>query len=262
MQVLSAPGENFPPGAPLLGPPHRLPKTAFEKGGIAVGPTVFIWGEPEQYGNYRRAVETAGGRVRISQNLPETGGCDALLLPGGGDMEPWRYGQTNTASRGLEPERDEAELFLLERFTAVGKPVLGICRGMQALNVFFGGTLVQDLPGHGQSAGRDRLHRVRTAPSHLGELYGREAVVNSAHHQAADRLGSGLRAVQWTPDGVVEAVIHETLPVWGVQWHPERLRGLLALAGAVDGQRLFSVWLSLCGSGKLEKNRKRSTDTA
>ena len=74
---------------------------------------------------------------------------------------------------GPEPERDEAELLLLERFTAAGRPVLGICRGMQVLNVFFGGTLLQDLPGHSQAAGRDRLHRVRTAPSPLRELYGR-----------------------------------------------------------------------------------------
>ena len=169
---------------------------------------VFIWGVPEQYGNYRRAVAAAGGRTRICRDLSEAGGCDALLLPGGGDMEPRRYGQANTASRDLEPERDEAELLLLERFTAAGRPVLGICRGMQVLNVFFGGTLLQDLPGHSQAAGRDRLHRVRTAPSPLRELYGQDVVVNSAHHQAADRLGSGFRAVQWAPDGVVEAAVH------------------------------------------------------
>ena len=64
----------------------------------------------------------------------------------------------------------------------------GICRGLQVLNVFFGGTLIQDLPGHSQAAGRDRLHRVRTAPSPLQDLFGETLVVNSAHHQAADRL--------------------------------------------------------------------------
>ena len=60
-------------------------------------------------------------------------------------------------------------------------------------------------------------------------------MVNSAHHQAADRLGQGLRAVQWAIDGTVEAVIHQSLPVWGVQWHPERLAGPLSLSGAADG---------------------------
>lgn len=73
--------------------------------------------------------------------------CDCLLLPGGGDMESWRYGQKNTAGRDLEPERDALELDLLADFTALGKPVLGICRGMQSINVFFGGDLVQDWPG-------------------------------------------------------------------------------------------------------------------
>ena len=125
--------------------------------------------------------------------------------------------------------------------------VLGICRGLQVLNVFFGGTLIQDLPGHSQAAGRDRLHRVRTAPSPLQDLFGETLVVNSAHHQAADRLGQGLRAVQWAIDGTVEAVIHQSLPVWGVQWHPERLAGPLSLSGAADGGCLFTAWLALAG---------------
>ncbi|MDO4314727.1 MAG: gamma-glutamyl-gamma-aminobutyrate hydrolase family protein [Oscillospiraceae bacterium] len=199
--------------------------------------TVYIWGGPERYKNYRRAVEAAGGRVRFGGSAA---GCGALLLPGGGDMEPWRYGQANTGSRGLEPARDRAELLLLERFTAAKKPVLGICRGLQTINVFFGGTLVQDLPGHSAVGGIDRLHSVRTAPSPLRELYGERCVVNSAHHQAADRLGSGLRAVQWAPDGTVEALCHQSLPVWGVQWHPERIGDVL------DGGRLFRAFLSLC----------------
>ena len=209
--------------------------------------TVFLWGQPGQYPNYQRALKAAGAAVRLSQDLSGADRCSALLLPGGGDMEPWRYGQVNTASRGLEPDRDRAELLLLERFTAAGRPVLGICRGMQVLNVFFGGTLLQDLPGHSQAAGRDRLHRVRTAPSPLRELYGQDVVVNSAHHQAADRLGSGLRAVQWAPDGVVEAAVHETLPAWGVQWHPERLSGPFALPGAAEGTPLIAAWLARFG---------------
>ena len=199
--------------------------------------TVYIWGSPERYKNYRRAVEAAGGQVRFGG---DSNGCGALLLPGGGDMEPWRYGQANTCSQDLEPERDTAELLLLERFSALRKPVLGICRGLQTINVFFGGTLVQDLPGHSTVDGIDRLHSVRSAPSVLRDLYGEQYVVNSAHHQAADCLGSGLRAVQWAPDGTVEALCHQSLPVWGVQWHPERTGGYL------DGVRLFRWFLSLC----------------
>ena len=198
--------------------------------------TVYIWGEATRYENYRRGVEAAGGTVRFG-GTPE--GCDALLLPGGGDMEPWRYGQSNTASRGLEPERDTAELMLLERFTAAGKPVLGICRGIQVINVFFGGTLCQDLPGHSAVDGHDSFHTVRTARSPLLAVCGPLCRVNSAHHQAADAPGRGLRAVQWAEDGAVEAVCHDCLPVWGVQWHPERLPGEL-------GGRLLRAFLALC----------------
>lgn len=186
----------------------------------------FVWGEPERYGNYRRAVEAAGGRLRFGG---DPANCGFLLLPGGGDLEPLRYGQENTASRGLEPERDAAELALIDLFLTQGKPVFGVCRGMQIINVFFGGTLIQDLPGHSQVHGRDRLHEVRTVGP-LAALCGGTAWVNSAHHQAVDRLGAGLRAVQWAPDGVVEAICHRNLPVWGIQWHPERLSGPLGLA--------------------------------
>ena len=104
--------------------------------------TIYIWGNASRYENYQRAVELAGDQVQFGGD-PE--GCAALLLPGGGDLEPWRYGQKNTASRGLEPERDAAELALMEYFTTLRRPVLGICRGLQTVNVFFGGTL-QDVP--------------------------------------------------------------------------------------------------------------------
>ena len=191
-----------------------------------MGKTVYIWGEAARYENYRRAVEAAGGQALFG--LETEPAVDALLLPGGGDLEPWRYGQENTASRGLEPERDAAELALLDRFTAAGKPVLGICRGLQTINVFFGGTLLQDIPGHSAECGRDRMHPVRSAGL-FARLLGERVSVNSAHHQAAGRLGSGLEAAQWSPEGVTEALVHRRLPVWAVQWHPERLdrrRGL------------------------------------
>ena len=195
---------------------------------------VYIWGEPERYRNYRRAVEVAGGTVQFRGDPAK---CGALLLPGGGDLEPWRYGQANTASRDLEPDRDMAELELLDRFLAWKRPVLGICRGIQTINVYFGGTLVQDWPGHSAVAGADRYHSVCTAASPLWDICGDRCIVNSAHHQILDRIGTGLRVIQWAPDGVPEAVCHETLSVWGVQWHPERLGGLV-------GEALLRAFLS------------------
>ncbi len=201
---------------------------------------IYIWGDADRWENYRRAVESAGGRVRFSMAAEDLDICRGLLLTGGGDLEPWRYGQEDIACRGADPARDAAEMALLDRAVAGGKPVLGICRGLQSIDVYFGGTLCQDLPGHGAVEGRDRLHPVRTAPSFLRDLYGEAGEVNSAHHQAADRLGRGLQAVQWAPDGVVEGICHRSLPVWGVQWHPERRAG---------GERLFRAFLELCRSG-------------
>ena len=163
--------------------------------------------------------------------------CDGLLLPGGGDLEPWRYGQENTASRNLEPDRDREELELLDAFLARRKPILGICRGLQVINVYFGGTLIQDITDHNQVHGEDRFHRVRTYSARLEACCG--SCVNSAHHQAVDQLGSGLEAVQWASDGVVEAVCHRALPVWGVQWHPERMEGQTSTA-------LFRMFLDCC----------------
>ena len=197
--------------------------------------SVLIAGPQERYGNYVRAVLRAGGQPRFPGEAEE---ADALLLPGGGDMEPWRYGQENTACRNLDPARDQADLDLLDRFVSRGKPVLGICRGMQTINVFFGGTLFQDIPGHGQRDGQDSAHAVRTASGSFAAVFDGAAIVNSAHHQAADRLGAGLRAEQWAADGVVEALRHTRLPVWGVQWHPERLPG-------AAGPRLLRAFLAL-----------------
>lgn len=202
---------------------------------------VYILGDPKTYENYGRAVTLAGG-IPCFDGDPDA--CGGLLLPGGGDMEPWRYGQENTASRDLEPERDARELALLDQFTRQGKPVLGICRGMQSINVFFGGDLVQDWPGHGAVDGVDRLHTVRTAPSFLRSLYGQTCTVNSCHHQVIGRLGDDLKALQWAEDDVVEGFRHRTLPVWGIQWHPERL--LNATDGTtVNGLNLYRAFLSL-----------------
>ena len=96
---------------------------------------VCIPGDAGTYRNYRAAVQKAGG-IPCFHTAPEV--CDCLLLPGGGDLEPWRYRQANTASRNLEPDRDALEWSLLAHFLSRKKPILGVCRGMQVINVFFG----------------------------------------------------------------------------------------------------------------------------
>lgn len=183
--------------------------------------------------NYIIALHALGAEVSFTE--PEQ--CDGLLLPGGGDVDPARYGQELRGSRGIDPDRDRRELDAVSLFVDLGRPVLGICRGVQLLNVWFGGTLHQDIPDHSGTEGRDRLHGSVIEDAALRAVYGERFVINSAHHQAVDRLGTGLRPVQWADDGTIEALRHETLPVFGVQWHPERLRE------PTDGWKLLDWWL-------------------
>lgn len=193
---------------------------------------IYMAGDPSQGQNYRRAIERAGRVCCIGAHKDK---CEALVLPGGGDVEPWRYGAEELDCRGAEPERDALEMQLINEFLMAGKPILGICRGLQILNVYFGGTLVQHVEGHSAVDGKDAHHPSYIAPSLLRKVYGDTIMVNSAHHQAADRLGSGLAAVQWAGDGVIEAVVHKNLPVWAVQWHPERLE---------QGERLLRAFMA------------------
>ena len=158
-----------------------------------------------------------------------------LLLPGGADVEPRRYGTEPRSDCGLQvmPEVDEVELALAGWALADGKPVLGICRGIQLLNVACGGTLWQDVNVQGATPEshdcepRDRLvHRIEIETSStMAGIVGTGAVeVNSLHHQAVREVGAQLRAVAWSPDGLVEGVeATDGRFVIGIQCHPEEL---------------------------------------
>ena len=207
-------------------------------------PRVQLSGEPGGLERYIRAVERAGG-IPVPGVCPEPdSGCDALVLCGGGDLDPALFGQEDRGSHPPNRERDRAELMLSEAYLTWGKPVLGICRGMQVLNVFLGGTLIQDLRPDWRALHQgeeDVYHIVQCRPGSLLErLLGPSPVVNSAHHQAVDRLGSGLLPTAWSPDGVVEGLEHTNLPLVGVQFHPERLPGA---ENSFPGDALFR-WLT------------------
>ena len=180
--------------------------------------------------NYLAALALLG---LSTADTPET--ADALLLTGGGDIHPRFYAQPIAHATDIDEARDLRELALTRAFAVRGAPIFGICRGLQVINVAFGGTLHQHIDGHGQADGADRLHETYTDDALLRSLYGARFTVNSAHHQSVDRLGAGLHAIQWADDGTVEALRHKTLPIFAVQWHPERLCGTFAHHDAVDG---------------------------
>ncbi|WP_406293123.1 gamma-glutamyl-gamma-aminobutyrate hydrolase family protein [Embleya sp. NBC_00888] len=154
---------------------------------------------------------------------------DALVLSGGQDVHPTTLNlDTPATDPDGDPRRDRHEIALITCAMELGTPLLGICRGLQILNVALGGTLIADLdtttidhrsPG-AQVA--DETHDVRfAAGSTVFDIFGEGTRVNSLHHQAVHRLGTGLAATGWAPDGVVEAVELPGAPVLGVQWHPE-----------------------------------------
>lgn len=157
---------------------------------------------------------------------------DALLLTGGGDIDPDRYGAVVDPESGEpDPARDAWELALVGAARDAGIAILGICRGAQVLNVAYGGTLVQHLPGravegHDDLArAGDEVHEVAVTPgSRLHQIVGSDAVrANTLHHQSVDVVGPGLVVSGVADDGVVEAVEAADGPVLGVQWHPELL---------------------------------------
>lgn len=201
--------------------------------------------------NYVSALRNLGAEpVRIDASA-KVSFFDGLLLPGGGDISPLRYGQENEGSRGIDPELDALQFAAADAFITAGIPVFGICRGQQLLNVFFGGTLVQDLPAAARHSsgitGTDLYHESSAAEdSFLSSVYGFSFRINSSHHQAVDLPGKGLQIVQYSHDDVVEALSHETLPIWCVQWHPERLCGRFATDRAVDGSLILGWFLDKC----------------
>jgi putative glutamine amidotransferase len=188
---------------------------------------------------YVESVERAGGvPVVLPVMSPEAvedvlPAIHGVLLSGGGDVQPARYGAKPVAeTNGVDPARDDFDFRLLELAIESELPVLATCRGMQVLNVALGGSLIQHVPAvtgqvhYRNDRWREGVHRVKIEPdSHLAEALGAtEVEVNSIHHQAVDQAAPGTRAVAWAEDDTVEAIELPGSPhVVAVQWHPELL---------------------------------------
>jgi gamma-glutamyl-gamma-aminobutyrate hydrolase PuuD len=218
---------------------------------------VTAYGEHTRYGvwdheavllprTYPDVVIAAGGVPVLLPPVPESAAAvdrlDAVLLAGGPDVDPDRYGATPHPRTGQpRPERDAAELAVLQRALERGIPVLGVCRGAQVLNVGLGGTLVQHVPDavghtvHNPSPGVfGTIDVALEAGSRVGAALGQQTAVRCHHHQALDRLADGLVVTGRATDGLVEAV-ELTGSGWvvGVQWHPEEVATDVRLMAAL-----------------------------
>ncbi len=214
---------------------------------------------------YIQALARHGAAMVLLPNVPDAEALrvvDGLLLTGGGDFAPTLFGAADEGTdwAAYSAERDAAEILLL-RSLPPDVPVLGICRGMQAMAVAYGGSLVQDIPraqpsalNHSQAEPTHvTSHTVHIEPeSRLARITGGGTLaVNSFHHQAVDRVPAGYRAAAYAPDGLIEAMEaageldrgRSPRFAMGVQWHPETLVGHQAHA-----DRLFEAFVAACGA--------------
>lgn len=252
---------------PPKGPDGAAPKESLRaEPGAALRPLIAVAGRAVAAGrihgwrsravavpaSYIEALHRAGGQEAIlspvsldpkeaARALASFGG---LLLVGGGDIDPALYGEPPRPELfGLDPVADAFEIALARAAAERAVPTLAVCRGIQVLNVAFGGSLDQHLPAgrsvdHGVPGERVARHAVGLQPgSRVAQAMGRDtAECSSEHHQAVDRLGEGLVPVGWAPDGVVEAIELQDGWVVGVQWHPE-----VAAASDAAQQSLFDA---------------------
>jgi putative glutamine amidotransferase len=200
-----------------------------------------------KFENYRRwiAMEPGVEVVKLSfrdQNAAEVKSCDGILFSGGEDVHPSLYGKSEFVEEyGLKeiiPARDQFEYEVIKKAFDIKKPVLGICRGLQLINVYLGGTLLPDIPSlsqstvHGKISGQDQIHDIRLESlSMLHDITGREkGRVNSAHHQGVDKPAASLKISAFSEPSIVEAMewkdpINKSWLLL-VQWHPERMQDL------------------------------------
>ena len=204
----------------------------------------------ESLTNYIDALKENDIEVIATLDVDEAIKCDGLLLPGGGDIDPAYYGEEMNGSDEPDRELDKAQRDILDAFVKAKKPILGICRGMQLINIYFGGSLHQDLVTrdiHTRKNDNDSIHSVKSVEEGnlFEKFYGKTFNINSAHHQGAKKLGKGLKEVLRSEDGVCEAVIHEELPIIATQFHPERMSYKQRRDDAVVGEEIFKYFKSL-----------------
>ncbi|MBM6691017.1 gamma-glutamyl-gamma-aminobutyrate hydrolase family protein [Fusobacterium mortiferum] len=208
--------------------------------------------------DYSKSIIAAGGTPIIIPTLDDLDTIkeqvkllDGLILSGGADVNPLLYGEEFKNGIGVVSlERDRGEMLFLEEFIKSGKPILGICRGHQLLNVFMGGTLFQDLKYTNTEVVKHRqdfypdmpVHKVKIIDKDniLADLFGEEIFTNSFHHQAVNKIGKDLTPIAVASDGIIEAFQMKNHKFfYGIQWHPE----MMTARGNTDMLKIFEKFV-------------------
>ena len=206
--------------------------------------------------NYYNALSRLGAKgIQVTDATAlDPAAFDGLLIPGGVDIHPSIFGEKIDGSRGIDPVLDYLQFTVLDKFLKARKPVLGICRGHQVIAACFGCRLLQDIGPEGNEVHAkkvmtepDKVHVVRAVPGTLlYGFYGERFAVNSSHHQAVREEKNGYRIMATSEDGFVEAMYHESLPVFSTQFHPERMCFDFASDRFVDGSLILEEFLRRC----------------
>lgn len=201
--------------------------------------TVFIYNTLKNAKNYALAVKNAGGKPVISKNISLAKDCSHLLLCGGGDVCPCLYGKDKSNAFNLDLNRDIAELYLIEYFAKKNRAVLGVCRGMQIINVAFGGNLRKEIryTAFHHAKNQDVSHLIYNKSGFTKKLLGAKAVVNSSHHQSVCNIAKDFFVCSYSKDRVIEAFSHQNGRILGVQFHPERMKD--------NGRLIYEYFISL-----------------
>lgn len=192
--------------------------------------------------NYEKAMNALN--IEYTKDLARIDECDGLLIPGGYDVDPALYHEEDQGSYGYDIEKDRIVINAIDHFVKNRKKIFGICRGHQLLNIYFGGTLYQDIKTvkrHNMPDYSEAVHEIDNS-DFLEKIYGPKMMVNSTHHQAVKDLGKGLIIVAKDDEGIVEGMRHETLPIISVQFHPERM---VNRTDTDMGYKLFEYFMTL-----------------
>lgn len=193
--------------------------------------------------NYEAVLKHLGVDYTLSTDYSDE--YDGLLVPGGVDVNPKYYGESNTECMSIDEQLDAKQLAAIQYFIEKKKPIFGICRGHQIINVALGGSLIQDIKSnieHRWKNPGDSIHTTNNTSGFMKQLYGDNCVINSSHHQAIKAPAEGFEVISTSDDGIVEALEHTTLPIMTVQFHPERLCLAFANEETIDGLKLFEYF--------------------